>query len=73
MIYQLASLILPGITLVISPTVALIKNQQKNMELNSISRAIGISGEDTPVIRNLKYESISQGNIFLILCLQKGC
>ena len=68
MIYQLASLILPGITLVISPTVALIKNQQKNMELNSISRAIGISGEDTPVIRNLKYESISQGNTFLILC-----
>jgi len=68
MIYQLASLILPGITLVISPTVALIKNQQKNMELNSISRAVGISGEDTPVIRNLKYESISQGNTFLILC-----
>ena len=68
MIYQLASLILPGITLVISPTVALIKNQQKNMELNSISRAIGISGEDTPMIRKLKYKSISQGNTFLILC-----
>jgi len=68
MIYQLASLLLPGITLVISPTVALIKNQQKNMELNSISRAVGISGEDTSVIRNLKYDSISQGNTFLILC-----
>ena len=68
MIYQLASLILPGVTLVISPTVALIKNQQKNLEINNISRAIGISGEDTPLLRELKYNSISNGDIYLILC-----
>ena len=29
MIYQLSSFILPGVTIIISPTVALIKNQQK--------------------------------------------
>ena len=32
MIYQLASFILPGVTIIISPTVALIKNQQENLE-----------------------------------------
>ena len=68
MIYQLASFILPGVTIIISPTVALIKNQQENLEANSITRAVGLSGEDSPLSRDLKYSDISKGDTFIILC-----
>ena len=68
MIYQLASFILPGVTIIISPTVALIKNQQENLEANSITRAVGLSGEDDPLSRDLKYSDISSGDTFIILC-----
>tara|TARA_Y100001958_G_scaffold50641_1_gene33916 strand:+ start:1153 stop:5520 length:4368 start_codon:yes stop_codon:yes gene_type:complete len=68
MIYQLSSFILPGVSIIISPTVALIKNQQKNLELNSITRGVGITGDYDHAKKALLYNDISNGDIFMILC-----
>ena len=47
MIYQLAGLILPGRTLVVSPLVSLIDDQVRGLALHGIDRACGISAANS--------------------------
>lgn len=46
LIYQFATLLLPGIALVVDPLVALIEDQIDGLRANGIDRAIGITGAD---------------------------
>jgi len=68
LIYQLASLILPGPVLVISPTVALINNQHKNLNYIGIDKVASITSEVGREERQIVLDSISDGSSFLILC-----
>ena len=45
MVYQLAGLLMPGITLVVDPIVALIDDQVASLKRYGIDRAVGVSGE----------------------------
>lgn len=48
LIYQLAGLLQPGVTLVVAPLIALIEDQQRGMERHGLDRAAGIhSGLDS--------------------------
>ena len=63
LIYQLAGLLLPGITVVVDPIVALIDDQIEGLALQGIDRAIGITGVDTRAGRTkTKLDAISAGD-----------
>jgi ATP-dependent DNA helicase RecQ len=47
MIYQLAGLLMPGMTLVVDPLVALIEDQIGGLASQGIDRSLGISSKDT--------------------------
>ncbi len=70
LIYQLSSLLLPGPVMVISPTVALIANQHKNLNDMGIDKVVSITMESvkTPEERKMVLSTISDGTNFLILC-----
>lgn len=64
-IYQLASFLNPGVTMVISPIISLINDQIDNLLKNGISNAIGISSKSNIARSNLS-EQLKYNNYSLI-------
>lgn len=62
LVYQLAAFLLPGITIVIDPIIALMGDQESNLNKKGIDRCISINSlMDTPTRSNV-VELFSQGN-----------
>ena len=67
-IYQLAGLLLPGITLVVDPLVALIEDQVEGLQRHGIERVAGISGgSGDRRSRNRLTQQMSRGAYFFVL------
>ena len=67
-IYQLSGLLMPGITLVVDPLVALIEDQVEGLNAHGIERVTGISGRSGDRrARELLTKQISQGAYFFVL------
>jgi ATP-dependent DNA helicase RecQ len=67
-IYQLSGLLLPGITLVVDPIVALIEDQIEGLERVGIDRATGISGSIlTQLEKKQLHIAIERGDFHFIL------
>ncbi len=67
-IYQLAGLLMPGITLVVDPLVALIEDQVEGLYAHGIEHVTGISSRSGDRrARELLIKQISQGAYFFIL------
>ncbi len=67
LIYQLASMLLPGITIVVDPLIALMEDQVYNLNQLGIDRTIAISSQDTERNeKNMKLEKISYGEYFFV-------
>jgi ATP-dependent DNA helicase RecQ len=63
LIYQMAGLLLPGVTVVVDPIVALIDDQLEGLAAQGIDRAIGITGVDTRAGRTeAKLDAVSAGD-----------
>ena len=61
--FQLASMLLPGVTLVIDPIIALIDDQRDNLCRVGIDRVIGITGQITsPEVKSKMIKSFGQGD-----------
>lgn len=73
LIYQLSGLLLPGVTVVVDPIVALIDDQLEGLAGQGIDRAIGITGVDTRAGRTeAKLASIRAGDaIFSFVAPQR--
>ena len=61
MIYQLAGLLMPGVTLVIDPIISLIDDQVEGLRTYGISRAIPISGFLSAKKRESLFQSVALG------------
>lgn len=61
LVFQLASLILPGVTIIIDPITALIDDQRDNLSRKGIDRAIGITSQNEGPIRSKLIEAFSRG------------
>jgi len=62
MAFQLTSMLLPGVALVIDPIVALIEDQIDNLQRMGIDRAIGISAQiEDPNIKSMLIRAFGQG------------
>jgi len=67
-IYQLAGLLLPGVTLVVDPLVSLIEDQIDGMKLYGISKAIGVNAYTLKGARREKVlSSVGRGEYLFIL------
>ena len=64
-IYQLASLLLPGTALVIDPIVSLIDDQIENLRKYGITRAVGITSQDGEQEKQNKQESFAAGEYII--------
>lgn len=73
LIYQMAGLLLPGVTVVVDPIIALIDDQLEGLAGQGIDRAIGITGDDTRAGRTeAKLNAISAGDaIFSFVAPQR--
>ena len=68
LIYQLAGLLLPGITLVVDPLVALIEDQVEGLRRQGIERVTGISGASGHWSRRAHLmQQMSRGAFFFVL------
>ncbi|MEX1001962.1 MAG: RecQ family ATP-dependent DNA helicase [Crocinitomicaceae bacterium] len=59
--FQLASLVLPGVTVVIDPITALIDDQKENLFRNGIDRVEGITSQTEGPIRSQLIQAFSRG------------
>lgn len=67
-IYQLAGLLMPGITLVVDPLVALIEDQVEGLQAHGIERVVGISSSSGDRRdRERLTQQISRGAYFFVL------
>ncbi len=64
--FQLASFLLPGITLVVDPLIALINDQVANLKDYGIDRAVGISSQLDLNDRLIALESFSSGQYLFV-------
>jgi ATP-dependent DNA helicase RecQ len=63
LIYQMAGLLLPGVTVIVDPIVALIDDQLEGLAAQGIDRAIGITGMDTRAgLAEVKLDAVSAGD-----------
>lgn len=60
-VFQLLSLITPGITFVVCPIISLIEDQVTNLRHQGIDRAIGLSSAMDPSSRSLALEGVTTG------------
>ena len=65
-IYQLAGMLMPGLTLVIDPLVALMEDQVEGLQLYGIDRAIAIFSTDA-VVQEQNVRLIERGNYQFVL------
>ena len=63
--YQIPALLLPGITLVVSPLISLMKDQVENLVSKGISRAVTINGLLSPIERSRALEAVISGEATL--------
>ena len=66
-IYQLAGLLMPGITLVIDPLIALMEDQVEGLQSYGIDRAIAIFSEEDASSRESKYRLVESGQFHFVL------
>ena len=66
-IYQLAGMLLPGVTLVIDPLVSLIEDQVQGLAQYGIDRAVPISSVDKPEERARLLKGVERGEYQFIL------
>ena len=67
-IYQLAGLLMPGVTLVVDPLIALIEDQIEGLMKHGIDRAVGLSGNNiTREEKNRLMKGIERGQYHFIL------
>ena len=63
--FQLAGMLLPGRTIVVAPTISLIRDQVYNLSLYGIGRALGISSDLAGrAERDVAYELLKNGEAF---------
>lgn len=68
LIYQLAGLLMPGLTMVVDPLTALIEDQIEGLNRNGIDRALGIaSAIASPKDREKYYKLATRGEYFFVL------
>ena len=67
MVYQLAGLLMPGVTLVVDPIVALIDDQVASLKRYGIDRAVGVSSELQGERRRRVQEQITNLEHFYVL------
>ncbi|OFW60367.1 MAG: hypothetical protein A2133_07250 [Actinobacteria bacterium RBG_16_64_13] len=66
LIYQLASILLPGLTLVVAPLVALMNDQLDNLFRAGISRVTAISSQTTQAGDTTKIQDLLRGGVYLM-------
>ncbi len=70
--FQLASLVLPGVTIVVDPTTALIDDQKENLYRSGIDSVVGITSLDKGSIRSQLLDAFSRGEyIFCYIAPQR--
>ena len=67
LIFQLATFLLPGITVTVVPIKSLMQDQVENLERKGISRAINLSGDIESRREKYKIQKLIHGGQFLII------
>lgn len=67
LIYQLAGLLQPGVTLVVAPLIALIEDQQRGMEHHGLDRAAGLHSGLDPEVQKAVMKCLQQGACHFLL------
>lgn len=65
LIYQVAGLLSPGVTLVIDPLVSLVDDQERRLIHDGIDRVVGLTGRglSTTAAREAAFEAVSSGDV----------
>ncbi|GAB2644406.1 hypothetical protein GCM10027270_35270 [Nocardioides ginkgobilobae] len=68
LIYQLAGLLHPGVTLVIDPLISLVDDQERRLVADGVDRVIGLTGarQNTGEAREAAYNAVSSGDALVV-------
>ena len=68
LIYQLAGLLRPGVTLVIDPLVSLVDDQERRLVQDGVDRVVGLTSSkiSTGELRDRAYQAIADGDALIV-------